>query len=109
MPRHCGRGIVENYRDHIGAVVYGVCDPDHSGVEEGRVSGEGEADRVVSGALYSLCNRDSRTHAETGVRHLERRGVSERVAADVTAEYAAASLHCLLDGVEGRAVRTSHA
>ena len=82
---HRGRAVVEDYYRDVRPLVDGVDYAEDSGVEEGRVADEGEALRARLGQREPLGERYARAHAEAGVDHVERRGVAERVAADVAA------------------------
>ena len=57
----------------------------------------------------ALRDGDATTHAQAGVDHVERCGIAERVAPDVTAEDGLAFAHGAFDGIEARAMRATRA
>ena len=109
MAGHGGGGVVEDDERHFRLVVEGVDGARDSRREEGRVADEGEAGGVRLDVADALGDADARAHAEAGVAHVERRGVAERVAADVAAVDGLASAHGRLHRVEGGAVRAAGA
>ena len=106
---HRGRRVVEHYDHDIMMVVGGVDYTRDAAREKRRVADEREVDRIGLDAVQPLRNRDASTHAEAGIDHLERRGVAERIAADVTGEDRLAPFHRLLHSEERRAVRAAGA
>ena len=107
---HRCRAVVEDYYRDVRSLVDGVDYAGDSGVEEGRVADEGEALRARLGQREPLGERYACAHAEAGVDHVERRGVAERVAADVAAvNRFFAVLRRYLRLVERSAVRAARA
>ena len=106
---HGCRRVVEHAQDELVAVVDGVHDARDAACKKGRVAHEAEGQGLGVGAGDALGHGESGTHAHAGVDHLERRGVAQRVAADVAAEGCLAFSHCPLHGQKARAMRASRA
>ena len=106
---HGRRRVVEHAQDELVAVVDGVHDTRDAACEKGRVAHEAEGQGLGVGAGDALGHGEAGAHAHAGVDHLERRGVAQRVAADVAAEGRFALSHCPLHGQKARAVRAPRA
>ena len=106
---HGRRRVVEYAHDHIVLVVDGVNDARDAAGKEGRIAHEAKRKRARVSRLDALRDGDATTHAQAGVDHVERCGIAERVAPDVTAEDGLAFAHGAFDGIEARAMRATRA
>ena len=110
VSRHRGGAVVkDDYRD-VRSLIDGVDYSRNAGVEECGVADEGET--LCSGLRERepLRDGDARSHAEAGIHHIERRGVAERITADVAAVNGLFAVLCRhLRLVERGAVRAAGA
>ena len=104
----CGR-VVQNDQDHIRLIVHGIDNTCDRRGEEGRVSDKRKACGVRLHFFDTLCDIQSGTHTQTGINHIERKGISERITSDIPAENGFLSFHSFFYGVERSSVRTSGA
>ena len=106
---HGSGGVVQHHQREVCLVVEGVHHARDATCEEGGVAHEGEARGVGLDAEDALRDVDARAHAQARVHHVERGGVSQRIAADVAAVDGLALAHGLLHGVEAGTMRAASA
>ena len=106
---HGRRRIVQYDQRHIRLIVKRVHSARDPGRKECGISHKGKTFSIRLYMSNALRDTDTRAHAQTGVAHVQRRRVSERIAADIAAINGLLPAHRGLDRVERRPVGTSRA
>ena len=106
---HGCRRIVQNNQSHIRLIIKRIHCARNSGREERGIPHKSKALGIRFNMSYALRDADARPHAETGVAHVQRRRIPERVAADIAAVDRLLPAHRNLDRIEGSPVGTSRA
>ncbi len=110
VSRHRGGAVVKDDHRDVRSLIDGVDYSRNAGVEKGGVADESETLGAGLREREPLRDGDARSHAEAGIHHIERRGVAERVAADIAAVNGLFAVLCRhLRLVERGAVRAAGA
>ena len=72
VARHRGRRIIQDHKNKIRVIVYGVYRAGDTGGKEGRVADKGEVTYIRFNSSETLRDRHARPHAKTRIRHVER-------------------------------------
>ena len=100
MSGHCCGGIVQHHQCHICLIVYRV---DHAGNCRRKKCGIPHESKT-SGIRFNFSNAlrhvDTGTHTQTGIHHVQRHGIAQRIAANIPAEYALFAFHRFFYGKE---------
>ena len=116
MAGHGGGRVVQDAKDHVRLIVHGVDGSCDAAGKEGGVADKGEVQGIRVRMVHALRHGDAGPHAKAGVHHVQRRGIAQCVAADVSVKDRLGEpgiigteglLHCRLDRVEGSSVRTA--
>ena len=107
MAGHGRSGIIQYDDRHFRLIIDRVDNTRDRGREEGRITDKSKSVRIRFCAEDALGDIDAGAHAETGIDHIQRHGVAQCIAADISAEDGLLSLHGCFDRVEGSSVRTS--
>ena len=100
MTCHSRCRIIKHTQHHIRVIVNRIYNACHTRREECRVADKAEAYAVIIRPMEALRHSNARTHAKTGVDHIKRHCVSERITADISAKISLSALHSLLYRIE---------
>ena len=109
MAGHGRSGIIQYDDRHFRLIIDRVDNTRDCGREEGRITDKSKSVRIRFCAEDALGDIDAGAHAEAGIDHIQRHGVAQCIAADISAEDGLLSLHGCFDRVEGSPVGTSGA